>query len=92
VSVFRRKEGFVVDGFLDVSHDVVNILWRRQFALLSFFIEPHVDALTRTRHVGTCGEVAELGDSSVKEVDVLKKSRLCARQATHLGPGLLAPL
>jgi len=74
VSVFRRKEGFVIDGFLDVSHDVVDVLWSRQFALLSFFVEPHVDSLTRTRHVGTRGEVAELGDSSVKEVDVLKKA------------------
>jgi len=74
VPVFRWKEGFVVDGFLDVSHHVVNVLRSRQLAFFSFFVKPHVDTLTRTRHVGTCGEVAELRDSSVEKVDVLKEA------------------
>ena len=49
VAVFRWKEGFVVDRFLDVSHDVVDVLRSRQLALLAFFVKPHVDTLTRTR-------------------------------------------
>ena len=47
--MFRRKESFVVDCFLDVGHDVVDVLWSRQFALLSLFINPHVNSLSRTR-------------------------------------------
>ena len=47
--VFRWKKGFVVDGFLDVSHHVVDVLRSRQLAFFSFFVKPHVDTLTRTR-------------------------------------------
>jgi len=72
--MFCRKEGFVVDRFLDVSHHVVDVLWSRQLALLSLFINPHVHPLARTRHVRTSGEVAELRHSSVEEVDVLKEA------------------
>ena len=47
--MFRWKEGFVVDGFLDVSHHVVDVLRSRQLAFFPFFVKPHVDTLTRTR-------------------------------------------
>ena len=48
MSVFCGKEGFVVDGFLYVSHDVVNVLRRGELALLSLFIDPHVHTLAGT--------------------------------------------
>ena len=35
-------------------------------------------------HVGTRGEVAELGDSSVKEVDVLKKADCWNFNSDHI--------
>ena len=40
VTVFGREDGFVGDAFLRVGHDVVDVLRRRTFALLSSLIDP----------------------------------------------------
>ena len=77
IAVFGGEDGFVVDDLLDVGHDIVHILGGRDLALLALVIHPHVCPGTWPHHVRTGGQVTELRDGAVQQVDVLEESYGC---------------
>ena len=42
--MFGGESRFIIDNLLNVGHHVVDILRRRDFALLTLVIEPHVQS------------------------------------------------
>ena len=44
ISMFGGESRFIIDNLLNVGHHVVDILRRRDFALLTLVVEPHVQS------------------------------------------------
>ena len=77
IAVFGGEDGFVVDNLLYVGHHIVHILGRRDLALLPLVIHPHVRPGPRPHHLRAGGQVTELGDCAVQQVDVLEEAYGC---------------
>ena len=77
IAMFGGEDGFVVDHLLYVGHHIVHILGRRDLALLPLVIHPHVCPGARSHHLRAGGQVTELGDCAVQQVDVLEEAYGC---------------
>ena len=77
IAMFGGEDGFVVDNLLDVGHHIVHILGRRELALLPLVVHPHVCPGTWPHHLRAGGQVTELRDRPVQQVDVLEEADGC---------------
>ena len=77
IAMFGGEDGFVVDNLLDVGHHIVHVLGRRDLALLPLVVHPHVRPRPRPHHLRAGGQVTELGDCAVQQVDVLEEAYGC---------------
>ena len=77
IAMFGGEDGFVVDDLLHVGHHIVHILGGRDLALLALVVHPHVRPRPRPHHLRTGGQVTELGDCAVQQVDVLEEAYGC---------------